>query len=111
MNERYADAWGRIRTFVRTPSVARSVAGLLATAFALLLAVNIAAFVMIQRTDRTNDQIEAAQTMRRDARTVLIAILDAETAQRGFLLTGRAEFLQPYSEAQNVLGPAIARLH
>ena len=104
-------AWGRIGDFLRTPSLARSVMGLLAAAFALLLAVNVATFVMSQRTAETNDQIETAQNMRRDARTVLIATLDAETAQRGFLLTGRSEFLRPYQEAQEVLGPAVARLH
>ena len=103
--------WSRIGEFLRTPSLARSVMGLLAVAFSLLLAVNVVTFVMSQRTAQTNDQIETAQAMRRDARTVLIATLDAETAQRGFLLTGRSEFLQPYRQAQEVLGPATARLH
>jgi signal transduction histidine kinase len=100
----------RIAAFLRTPSLARSVTGLLALAFGLLLVVNVATFVMIQRTASMNDQIEQAQAMRRDARTTLIAVLDAETAQRGFLLTGRPEFLRPYEEAQEVLGPSVARL-
>ena len=101
----------RVGFFLRTPSLARSVTALLTLAFALMLTVNVATFIMIQRTAEANDQIEQAQKMRRDSRTILIAMLDAETAQRGFLLTGRPEFLQPYRDAQEVLGPAVARLH
>ena len=89
--------------FLRTPSVGRAVAGLLAGAFLLLLLVNIATFVMIGRTAQVNDSIEDAQQMRRAARTVLIAVTEAETAQRGFLLTGRPQYLQPFEEARRSL--------
>src|ERR1700723_3054732 len=37
-------------------------------------------------------------------------LLDAETGQRGFLLTGADRYLQPYSGALTALGPNIARL-
>ena len=53
----------RIAAFLRTPSLARSVTGLLALAFGLLLVVNVATFVMIQRTASMNDQIEQAQAI------------------------------------------------
>ena len=97
--------------FLRTPSVGRAVAGLLAGAFLLLLLVNIATFVMIGRTAQVNDSIEDAQQMRRAARTLLIAVTDAETAQRGFLLTGRPQYLQPFEEARQSLAPALETLH
>ena len=48
--------------------------GLLVLAFVLLLTVNISTFVMIQRTAAVNDAIEHAQQMRRQSRTVLIAM-------------------------------------
>ncbi len=111
MDDRDAKAWTRFGRFLRTPSLARSVALLLTIAFALLIVVNLAAFVTIQRTVRANQEIEAAQAMRRDANSVLIAELDAETAQRGFLLTGQPGFLRPYDAAHEVLDPALARLH
>lgn len=97
--------------FLRTPSVGRAVAGLLAGAFLLLLLVNVATFVMIGRTAQVNDSIEDAQQMRRAARTLLIAVTDAETAQRGFLLTGRPQYLQPFEEARQSLAPALETLH
>lgn len=97
----------RFSDFLRTPSLVRSITALLTLAFALLLIVNIATFVMIQRTANVHTEIEQGQLMRRSARTIMIAMLDAETSQRGFLLTGRSDFLQPLEEARADLGPAF----
>ena len=83
---------------------------MLVLAFALLIVVNVTTFVMIQRTAAVNDTIEHAQQMRRASRTTLIAMLNAETAQRGFLLTGRSDFLEPYRKAQSEIAPAVAFL-
>jgi CHASE3 domain sensor protein len=84
---------------MRTPGIARSIVILLASALVLLLVVNLSTFVMIQRTAVFNDRVEHIQMTRRSARTLLISMIDAETGQRGFLLTGRPTFLAPYSQA------------
>jgi two-component sensor histidine kinase/CHASE3 domain sensor protein len=86
--------------FARTPSIGRSIVALLAGAMLLLLAVNLATFVMIQRTAAFNDQVERSHQVRRVARSLLLSLVDAETGQRGFLLSGRPEFLEPYSKAE-----------
>ncbi len=78
--------------------------------FGLLILVNATTFVMIQQTASVNQTIEHAQQMRRASRTTLISMLNAETAQRGFLLTGRSDFLQPYRQAQAEMEPAVAFL-
>jgi len=83
---------------------------MLILAFGLLIVVNATTFIMIQRTFALNETIEHAQQMRRAARTVLIASLNAETSQRGFLLTGRSDFLQPYRDARADMEPALAFL-
>ncbi len=44
-------------------------------------------------------QADEAEAVLREVRAVLITVLDAESGQRGFLLTGRPEFLQPYEQA------------
>ena len=98
--------WSRLRDFMRTPSLARSMSAMLVLVFGLLILVNATTFVMIQRTASVNQSIEHAQQMRRAARTTLIAMLNAETAQRGFLLTGRSDFLEPYRKAQADIAPA-----
>ena len=85
--------------FLRNPSLARSIVALLAAAMGLLLIVNLTTFVMIQRTAAFNDEVEQIQLVRRSARDLQISMIDAETGQRGFLLTGRPTFLLPYSQA------------
>jgi signal transduction histidine kinase len=81
--------WGR---FLRTPSLARSVVLLLSGALVLLLLVNLSTYVMISRTANYNAQIDATWQTRRQARSVVLAVQGAETAQRGFLLTGKPGF-------------------
>jgi signal transduction histidine kinase len=85
--------------FLRTPTLGRRVAGLLALAIVLLLASNAATFVMIKRTASFNDEVETAQLLRRQTRTVVIRLIDTETGQRGFLLTGDTEYLEINNEA------------
>ncbi|NBB63051.1 histidine kinase [Pseudomonas sp. ODNR1LW] len=100
----------RFRDFLRTPSLVRSITAMLVTAFVLLIGVNVASFLIIQRTANLNQAIVEAQAMRRAARTAFIAVLNAETAQRGYLLTGRAAFLQPFETARAEMAPAFVIL-
>jgi methyl-accepting chemotaxis protein len=44
------------------------------------------------------------------AEVVSKLLVDAETGQRGFLLTGAERYLQPYTAATTALNPAIGRL-
>jgi signal transduction histidine kinase len=94
------------REFMRTSSLARSVVLLLTGALILLLLVNVSTFVMITRTASYNAQVDAAWQMRRAARSVTLAVQGAETAQRGFLLTGQPGFLTTF-EKQKAALPAI----
>jgi signal transduction histidine kinase len=96
--------------FLRTPSLSRSVTLLLALAIALLLAANIATYVMITRTSAFNETVEESYRLRLAAKDVLVQSVDAETGQRGFLLTGRAEYLEPYGHAVEALPETFAQL-
>lgn len=87
------------RQFLRTPTLGRRVAGLLAVAILLLLAVNVAVFVMIRRTVEFNDTVDQAQQVRLISRRAMTRLVDAETGQRGFLLTARPEYLAIHDEA------------
>ena len=92
--------------FLRTPTLSRSIVGLLTAAIVLLLLVNLTTFLMIQRTASFNDAVERNYQVRLIARDVLVLSVDAETGQRGFLLTGRAEYLTIHDEALRKL-PSI----
>lgn len=96
--------------FMRTPTLSRSVVGLLTFAIILLLLVNIGTFVMISRTADFNDGVERGQALRLAAENVLTLSIDAETGQRGYLLTGRDEYLTPYEESVRALPNRFADL-
>ena len=50
--------------------------------------------------------VERAET-RTAIQTLIRRLLDSETAQRGYLLTGRADYLQPFKDAQADIGRAL----
>jgi two-component system CheB/CheR fusion protein len=86
------------------------------TSFAgVALAIATAAVVLL--AFRSFDQIETAAAARRDtytqivrAGTLLAEVLDAETGQRGFLLTGDESFLEPYLRAKDKINDHLEGL-
>jgi signal transduction histidine kinase len=78
--------------FLATPGFGRRLALLLVLALTMKLAVNLTAYVMIDRTAKQDAVAESFQEVRRAARSLLIGTLAAETAQRAFLLTGDPAF-------------------
>lgn len=58
---------------------------------------------LIQGTARARQQADAAQQLLR-------AMQDMETGQRGFLLTGRSYYLDPYRQAMARVGPLLDRI-
>ena len=96
--------------FVRTPTLGRRVAGMLALALLLMLVLNLAVFVLIQRTVAFNDTVEEAQQIRLVSREVLTRLVDAETGQRGFMLTARPEYLSIHDEAVRDLPELLLEL-
>jgi signal transduction histidine kinase len=98
-------AFGR---FLRTPTLSRSVVGLLSLAIVLLLIVNLATFFMIRRTAEFNNTVEQTQAIRLTGKDLLTLLVDAETGQRGFLLTGRPEYLQVHTQAMERLPSVFA---
>ena len=89
-----------LRLFLRTPTISRTIVGLLSLAILLLLVINITTFVMVQRMSENNATAERSQQMQLAARELMLLMVDAETGQRGFLLTGRPDFLAVHDEAQ-----------
>lgn len=102
--------WGAFLAMVRTPTLSRSVIVLFVLALALMLVVNAATFVMIQRTARYNETVERTQALRLTGQRVMTLMVDAETGQRGFLLTARPDYLVINQQARDQLPPNLARL-
>ncbi len=64
----------------------------------------------IRRLAQTRDQVLRSSEKLRAANQVLSALQDAETGQRGYLLTGDAEYLEPYRSSLQVIDQAVQRL-
>ncbi|WGM31776.1 ATP-binding protein [Brevundimonas sp. NIBR11] len=100
----------RFARFLREGTLGRSIFLLLAGAVVLLLLVNVSTFVLIQRTASFNQQVDQTWQLRRAARGVILNIKDAETAQRGYLLTGQSSFLLTYDQSRVAAPRMLERL-
>ncbi|HTB38662.1 MAG TPA: CHASE3 domain-containing protein, partial [Reyranella sp.] len=75
----------------------------------LLIAALSAAFLSVRR-DEAARQVQQTLEIDGQLNRIQTLVTDAETGQRGFLLTGRLSYLDPYVAARRELGPAIDRL-
>jgi PAS domain S-box-containing protein len=82
----------------------------------LLLAVLIPVLATIvaerslHQSVMTQDMAGKTEAIITSTETLRIAMLDAETGQRGYLLTGRETYLEPYSRAQSVSATELGKL-
>ena len=58
-----------------------------------------------------NEAAESSQQILAATNEIVSTMKDAEASQRGYVLTGRREFLKPYEAALRDVRPQIARLH
>jgi len=78
---------------------------LLSVIVGVLLAVTVRQFVVAQ--DRLEDELNPAGM---ELSTILALYVDQETAERGYILTGRPEFLEPYDAAAPAIRSTLAEL-
>ena len=90
--------------------LARRTFGYLLAGTLALLAIVAASIWLAARTVNHADEIARARSVRTLASTVLGALLDAETGQRGFLLTQADRYLEPYEQARQRLPMDLSRL-
>jgi PAS domain S-box-containing protein len=82
--------------------------------FALILALLVGLSVAAYRTTAENE--EAAEALADTLRVIALAnealagLVDMESAYRGFLITGRDEFLEPYGLGQEIFTRSLAEL-
>ncbi|WP_422929895.1 methyl-accepting chemotaxis protein [Singulisphaera sp. PoT] len=76
----------------------------------LMIAIGWVSYNGTYRLIDTSHRITRAHEILQGIESVLSAIKDAETGQRGYLLTEKAEYLEPYSNGINQNDQAIATL-
>ena len=60
--------------------------------------------------DRLNDQVQRTHEVKEELSAVLRLVVDAETGQRGYLITNDPVYLVPYQEATSQIEAHLARL-
>jgi PAS domain S-box-containing protein len=91
------------------PEVRRS-AVLLGIAVLLLLVAAGLSYRSAIEIREAAGRVDSAFHIRREAEAILISITDAETGQRGYLLTGDTGYLRPYERAVGSLPDTLRRL-
>lgn len=76
----------------------------------LICLAAVAALMLLQGIDRQLRDIAGTYAVRNAARELTHALSQAEASQRGYLLTGDAQFLGPYRQAVSSLDQRVADL-
>jgi signal transduction histidine kinase len=82
-------------------------------AFLLLLTIVVSGVVVTRSIDRLSTSFENVERPIETIRTLLrvrVGIADAESAQRGYLLTGEASYLDPYTGKRTEIDSLLSRL-
>ncbi len=73
----------------------------------ILIASSIASYWSIQKQMQHREKVSKSRKSMTAVKDVLISLLDAETGNRGFQLTGKENFLEPYNRSINDYHKAI----
>lgn len=101
------DFLSQLSQFARERTLGRSIVVALALALVALVVANVSTFVLVQRTAQFNEEVDTRWQARRSGRLLILNLKDAETAHRGYLLTGRPAFLLDYRNALTTHAAAL----
>ncbi len=91
------------------PLAPRTAAGFVIAAVAVAITATLSYF-SLQSTASSERSLTRTVEVLTQLQTVLSTVKDAETGQRGYLLTGRDSYLEPYTLAKGALGGEIKAL-
>lgn len=75
----------------------------------ILIASSVASYLSIQNQMDHRESVSKSRRSVAAVKDVLVALLDAETGNRGYQLTGRENFLEPYNRSLKEFSQAIER--
>jgi signal transduction histidine kinase len=84
---------------VNSPSLLRMTYLFAAAALLTLVVLVAVSFWLLEKTSASTEDVLRGRQQRSSLTRLLSAVLDAETGQRGYLLTGEARYLEPYLSA------------
>jgi signal transduction histidine kinase/CheY-like chemotaxis protein len=78
--------------------------------FVLLALMVLGSLFLAMRLTENNNELVAVSEYRRAVTDVINAARDAETGQRGYLLTSDEKYLAPYNASVGLIAPALTRV-
>jgi signal transduction histidine kinase len=99
-----------VKVPISNVNLMRATALLSALGVLILLAMVALSFWMLERTRSSTEAVLASRGERSALVDLLSVIQDAETGQRGYLLTGEPRYLEPFEAANTNIEPAFAKL-
>jgi signal transduction histidine kinase len=96
-----------LRSFSRTWSVERKTMAMLGLASVILVSLNLLFYWSFIKQKETSDRVNRSQKVLKKLGNVLSSTTEAETGQRGYLLTGQESYLEPYNRAVKTMGEQI----
>lgn len=94
----------------RTWAFGRKIAAGFAVSVALLAGIGTVAYRSLDSLDATAASVAHSYQVQNEITAVLSLLKDAETGQRGYVITGEESFLQPYVEALAQIPPELKAL-
>jgi methyl-accepting chemotaxis protein len=91
-------------------SIGKKIALGFGLALLALLAVAFVAFQGAQQLTQTTARLFESREQARIMREIMANLVDAETGQRGFMLTGEVGYLEPYNQARQSLDNNLGSL-
>jgi signal transduction histidine kinase len=91
-------------------SVEKKTSGMLGVASVILVTLNALFFWSFIKQKETSDRVNQSQKVLQNLESVFSSVKDAETGQRGYLLTGRESYLEPYKLAVKTIERQIKEL-
>jgi PAS domain S-box-containing protein len=90
--------------------IERRLIGLFGLVLLIVLAIQVLSFVTIRQLLDNDAQVTHSHTVLNEAQIVLTQLVDAESSQRGYLITGQEPYLDPYNSAVASFNDHLARL-
>jgi PAS domain S-box-containing protein len=90
--------------------IERRLIGLFGLVLLLVLAIQVLSFVTIRQLLDNDAQVTHSHTVLNEAQTLLTALVNAESSQRGYLITGQEPYLDPYNSAVASFNDHLAHL-
>src|SRR5262245_23907041 len=84
---------------------------LFTAALLMLFANSLTQWVLLQRQIQQQHQIDETTIIQEMLAQILAFLVDAETGERGFIITGEETYLEPYNNATRVIPIQMERLH